>query len=143
MQQQPTSVGNRGQEDLQTLHQQNLKLKDMVLLVVDKLDAFIIKTLQIRQQKKMINKSGKPPDNEIYVQKQHEHDSYLKQIKETKRKIKAMQLDLEKDENFKRMVDSENQAKEQYRRLQQLLDDNMQLKKIHGSQEAVLDSSQQ
>ena len=63
----PSLAGNRGQEDLNTLHQQNLKLKDMVLLVVDKLDAFIIKTLQIRQQKKMINKSGKPPDNEIYV----------------------------------------------------------------------------
>ena len=54
-----------------------------------------------------------------------------------------MTVDLEKDENFKRMVDSENQAKEQYRKLQQLLDDNMQLKKIHGSQEAALDSSQQ
>ena len=57
------------QQDVQTLHQQNHKLKDMVLLVVEKLDGFIIKTLQIRQQKKMINKNGKPPNNEIYIQK--------------------------------------------------------------------------
>lgn len=99
-------------QDVQTMHHQNQKLKDMVLLVVEKLDGFIIKTLQIRQQKKMINKNGKPPDNEIYVQKQQEHDSYLRQIRETKRKIKSMQQDLEKNENFKRMIDSENKAKE-------------------------------
>jgi hypothetical protein len=39
------------------------------------------------------------------------------------------------------MIESENMAKEQYRKLQQLLDENMQLKKIHGGQEAVLDTS--
>lgn len=63
----PPSIRNSSQEDLQTFHNQNLKLKDMVILVVDKLDAFIIKTLQIRQQKKMIAQTGKQPDNEIFV----------------------------------------------------------------------------
>jgi len=53
-----------------------------------------------------------------------------------------MREDLEKDPNFERMIQSENIAKEQYRQLQKLIDDNMTLKKIHGSQEAILDSSQ-
>lgn len=64
-----------------------------------------------------MNKAGKAPDNEIYVQKQQEHDSYLKQIRETNRKIKTMQQDLEKNDNFKRMVDSENLASEQIKKL--------------------------
>lgn len=54
-----------------------------------------------------------------------------------------MRAELDQDPNFKRMIESENIAKEQYRRLQMLLDENMQLKKIHGGQEAVLDTSQQ
>ena len=54
-----------------------------------------------------------------------------------------MRAELDQDSNFKRMIESENMAKEQYRKLQQLLDENMQLKKIHGGQEAVLDTSQQ
>ena len=48
---------------------------------------------------------------------------------------------MEADENYGRMIESENVAKEQYRRLQQLLDDNMQLKRIHGGQEAALDTT--
>jgi|TARA_B110000285_G_C15024675_1_gene563492 hypothetical protein len=86
---------------------------------------------------------GKPPENEIFTAKQQELDSYLMNIKESKRAIKKMRAELDQDSNFKRMIESENMAKEQYRKLQQLLDENMQLKKIHGGQEAVLDTSQQ
>ena len=41
------------------------------------------------------------------------------------------------------MIDSENIAKEQYKKIQDLIDENAQLKRIHGSQEALLDSSQE
>lgn len=97
----------------------------MVLVVIKKLEGFIEKTLEVKQRKQIINKGGKPPENEVLTQKQDEHDIYLKNIREAKKKIKKMKDELEDDENFKRMVDSENSAKEQYRRLQQLIDDNM------------------
>jgi len=56
----------------------------------------------------------------------------LKQIRALNNKIILIKAELDKDDNFKRMVESENQAKEHYRQLQILLDENMQLKKIHG-----------
>ena len=59
----------------------------MVQLVVQKLDNFIAKTLHVKQQKKVINLTGKPIENEVYIQKQKELDSYLAQIKETRNKI--------------------------------------------------------
>jgi len=137
------SVGTtRIQEDLQNLYYQNIKLRDMVLVVVQKLENFIEKTMIVKERKKQANR-GKPPENEVYVTKQQELDSYLKKIREDKRKIKKLREELEADPNFERMIESENIAKEQYRKLQQLLDDNMQLKRIHGGQEAILDTSAQ
>jgi len=56
----------------------------------------------------------------------------LKQIRALNSKIIITKAELNKDDNFKRMVESEDQAKENYRQLQILLDENMQLKKIHG-----------
>ena len=114
----------------------------MVLVVVQKLENFIEKTMIVKERKKQANR-GKPPENEVYVTKQQELDSYLKKIREDKRKIKKLREELEADPNFERMIESENIAKEQYRKLQQLLDDNMQLKRIHGGQEAILDTSAQ
>lgn len=111
--------------------------------MVEKLENFIEKTKIVKETKKQLNMGGKPPENEIFVAKQEELDSYLQQIRDSKRAIKKMRAELDQDSNFKRMIESENMAKEQYRKLQQLLDENMQLKKIHGGQEAVLDTSQQ
>lgn len=136
------SIGTtRAQEDLQNLYFQNIKLRDMVLVVVQKLESFIEKTMIVKERKKQINRGNKPPENEVYQTKEQELDSYLKKIREDKRGIKKLREELEADPNFERMIESENLAKEQYRRLQQLLDDNMQLKRIHGGQEAVLDTS--
>jgi len=42
-------------------------------------------------------------------------DDYLKKIANTKKKIKKMKDELEADPSFRRMIESENQAKEQYR----------------------------
>ena len=138
------SVGTtRAQEDLQNLYYQNIKLRDMVLVVVQKLENFIEKTMIVKERRKQINRGNRATENEVYQTKQQELDSYLKKIREDKRAIKHLREELEADPNFERMIESENVAKEQYRRLQQLLDDNMQLKRIHGGQEAVLDTSQQ
>lgn len=138
------SIGTtRAQEDLQNLYYQNIKLRDMVLMVVQKLDSFIEKTMIVKERKKQINQGNRRPQNEVYQTKEQELDAYLKQIREDKRSIKKLREELEADPNFERMIESENLAKEQYRRLQQLLDDNMQLKRIHGGQEAVLDTSAQ
>ena len=115
----------------------------MVILVVKKLEQFIEKTMNVKQTQSLISQGGKPPDNEYLQQKQQELDSLMRQTFDLKKKIKVVRTDLERDINFKRMVESENIAKEQYRRLQQLLDDNMQLKKIHGSQEAMLDQREE
>ena len=100
------------QEDLMALHQQNIKLRDMVLIVVNKLENFIDRTIEVKERKKLINQGGKPPENEIAVQKQSELDSYLTQIRDSKRQIKKMRAELDKDTNFKRMIESENIAKE-------------------------------
>lgn len=115
----------------------------MVLVVVHKLENFIEKTMIVKERRKQINRGNRATENEVYQTKQQELDSYLKKIREDKRAIKHLREELEADPNFERMIESENVAKEQYRRLQQLLDDNMQLKRIHGGQEAVLDTSQQ
>ena len=90
----------------------------MVLLVVSKLETFIQKTMDLKKNKRIINKAGKPPENEVYQQKQSELDSYLKQINSHKATIKRLRNELEKDPNFERMIESENMAKEQYRQLQ-------------------------
>ena len=57
-------------------------------------------------------RGAKPPDNEIVIQKQQELDAYLNQISVLKKEIKYKKSELEKDENFNRMIDSENIAKE-------------------------------
>lgn len=88
-----------------------------------------------------MNRGFKPPENEVFKTKQDELDAYLASIAAKKKMIRKLRDELEQDENFERMIQSENVAKEQYRKLQQLLDDNVQLKKIHGGQEAALDSS--
>ena len=51
------------------LHLQNVKLRDMVLIVVNKLDHFIDRTIEVKERKRKVNQGGKPPDNEIVVQK--------------------------------------------------------------------------
>ena len=104
----------------------------MVFIVITKLEGFIEKTNTIKEQKKQINKGMKPQENEVLKGKQSELDTYLKQIRALNSKIIITKAELNKDDNFKRMVESEDQAKENYRQLQILLDENMQLKKIHG-----------
>ena len=42
----------------------------MVLIVVQKLENFIEKTIQVKERKKLINQGGMPPENEIVLQKQ-------------------------------------------------------------------------
>lgn len=83
----------------------------MVINVVTKLEGFIDKTKVAKENKRKVNKAGKPPENEIYIAKTHELDNYLRQQKETKVKINKIKLELDKNEEYKRMVDSENQAK--------------------------------
>jgi len=39
----------------------------MVLLVANKLETFIQKTIKVKENRKIINKVGKGPDNEIYT----------------------------------------------------------------------------
>lgn len=51
------------------LHHQNIKLRDMVLIVVNKLENFIDRTIEVKERKKLINQGGRPPENEIVVQK--------------------------------------------------------------------------
>ena len=62
--------------------------------------------------------------NEVFRAKQEELDDTMNEIYGVKKKIKHLREELERDDNFKRMIDSENKAKDQYRRLQELLDDN-------------------
>ena len=49
--------------------------------------------------------------------KEQELDTYLKKIREDRRSIKKLRDDLDADSNFQRMIESENLAKEQHRRL--------------------------
>ena len=51
----------RAQEDLQNMYYQNIKLRDMVLMVVQKLENFIEKTMIVKERKKQINRGNKPP----------------------------------------------------------------------------------
>ena len=44
--------GHRGLMDLQNLYYQNVKLKDMVFLVIKKLETFIEKTITAKERKK-------------------------------------------------------------------------------------------
>jgi len=63
-------------------------------------------------------------DNEVFHQKQKELDATLKQSKDiTKSSIKIRE-ELENNLNYNKMIESENLAKEHYRQLQQLLEDN-------------------
>lgn len=41
----------------------------MVLIVVAKLENFIDRTMEVKERKKMANQGGKPPENEIVLQK--------------------------------------------------------------------------
>lgn len=66
----------------------------------------------MKEHQVLMYRGKKPPDNEIIVQKQQELDAYLNEINHLKKKIRIKRADLEKDENFRRMIDSENQAKE-------------------------------
>lgn len=86
----------------------------------------------MKEKKKQINHGVGKSENEIFKTKEEELDTYIKQIKLNKVEIKKLWSELEQDKNFARMTESENIAKENYRKLQQLLDENMQLKKIHG-----------
>ena len=79
----------------------------MVNLVVQKLEGFIAKTNHVKDQQKALLQA-KPPDTEVLIQKQNELDSYLKQISDYRKKVTKMKQELDKDPNFKRMVDSEN-----------------------------------
>lgn len=47
--------------------------------------------------------------------KQHEIDSYLKQIRILNNKIMKTKQELNEDQNFRKMIESENMAKENYR----------------------------
>ena len=60
----------------------------------------------------------KPPVNEVFRAKQEELDDTMKEIYGVKNQVKHLREELERDDNFKRMIDSENKAKDQYRRLQ-------------------------
>ena len=59
------------------LNQQNTKLRDMVLIVVNKLENFIDRTIEVKERKKLFNQGAKPPENEIVVMKKSELDAYL------------------------------------------------------------------
>jgi hypothetical protein len=60
------SVGEK-QDELMSLNHQNTKLRDMVLIVVNKLETFIDRTMEVKERKKLFNQGGKPPENEIVV----------------------------------------------------------------------------
>lgn len=60
------SIGTRKSGDLLTLHQQNIKLRDMVIVVANKLESFIEKTIEVKKNKRLINKVRPQPDNEVY-----------------------------------------------------------------------------
>jgi hypothetical protein len=49
----------------------------MVLIVVNKLENFIDRTIEVKERKKLFNQGGKPPENEILVMKKSELDAYL------------------------------------------------------------------
>ena len=64
-------------------------------MVVSKLENFIEKTKIVKETKHQLNMGGKPPENEIFTAKQQELDSYLMNIKESKRAIKKMRGELD------------------------------------------------
>ena len=74
----------RGQ-DFKALFEQNLKLERMVLVVVEKLELFIQRTIEMKEKKRQILLGQREPENEVLTQKSHELDSYLYQLKQTKR----------------------------------------------------------
>ena len=41
----------------------------MVLSVVEKLENFVEKTIEVKNRKKMLNRGVKPPENEFYLVK--------------------------------------------------------------------------
>ena len=46
-----------------------MKARDKVLFVVNKLEEFIAKTVKIKSNKAVVNKSFKPIENEVYKAK--------------------------------------------------------------------------
>lgn len=57
----------------------------MVLVVVEKLELFIQRTIEMKEKKRQILLGQREPENEVLTQKSHELDSYLYQLKQTKR----------------------------------------------------------
>ena len=60
------------------MYQQNLKLKDTVLNIVSKMELFIDKTIEMRDRKSAINQGLVKQENEGYMSKKQEYDSYMR-----------------------------------------------------------------
>lgn len=74
-----------------SLNQQNARLQKHVLLFIEKLEIFIAKAQNLKEEKRKMrfHLTNEPP-NEILVQKQRELDSTQNRIKEYRKQIKEV-----------------------------------------------------
>eukprot|EP00347_Sterkiella_histriomuscorum_P001135 403373190 len=122
--------------DIDILKQENSRLKQSVLMFVEKLENFISKTQTLKNLKRnKLLKQHQSPRNEILLQKQKELDQIVYKITSYKKQI-AQVKDFFQNESqlFEKMLNFEDKVKSQSKQIMTLQLENQSLKKIYDNQ---------
>ena len=114
-------------------------------MFVDKIETFLEKTQTLKEGKRKRQLTYRKFDNqnEVLSQKQRELDGITSKIKDLKRQIDNIKYYFQDEQVLQQqMISAENRVKEQAKLLQQLMDENVQLRKINSEQSEVLDTTQ-